>query len=83
MAKENIDRINEIEDLRARLDEENMALNEKLIKEKNELKDRLEKENEELKAKLEAAKNGLKGEIDGNHYSNTNRMNDLAEELSL
>ena len=82
MAKENIDRINEIEDLRARLDEENMALNEKLIKEKNELKDRLEKENEELKAKLEAAKNGLKGEIDGNHYSNTNRMNDLAEKLS-
>merc|ERR1712062_638965 len=56
---------------RARLDEENMALNEKLIKEKKE-----------LKAKLEAAKNGLKGEIDGNHYSNTNRMNDLAKKLS-
>ena len=61
MAAENIDRINEIEELRARLDEENLALKEKMEKEKKDLKDRLEKENAELKAQLEKAQEGLKG----------------------
>merc|ERR1711860_350345 len=51
-------------------------------KEKEELRIQLEKENAELKSQLEDSRNVLKNQIDGNHFSSTNRINDLAEKLA-
>ena len=82
MAKENQDRIREIEDLNARLAKEKDEIRERLEKEKEELRIQLEKENAELKTQLEDSRNGLKNQIDGNHFSSTNRINDLAEKLA-
>ena len=38
---------------------------------------RLEKENADLRSQLDNSKKGLQSEIDGNHFTNTNRINDL------
>ena len=82
MAKENQDRIREIEELNAKLNQEKDEIRERLEKEKEELRIQLEKENAELKSQLEDSRNGLKSQIDGNHFSSTNRINDLAEKLA-
>jgi len=82
MANENMDRIREIEDLNARLAAEKGEIRDRLEKEKEELRTRLEKENAELRRQLNDSKKGLQSEIDGNHFSNTNRINDIAEKLA-
>ena len=82
MACENMDRIREIEELNDRLNREKGEIRDRLEKEKEELRIRLEKENAELRSNLDQAKNGLQSEIDGNHFSSTNRINDLAEKLA-
>ena len=82
MANENEDRIREIEELNAKLNAENGEIRDRLEKEKEELRIRLEKENAELRAKLDDSKKGLQSEIDGNHFTNTNRINDLTDKLA-
>merc|ERR1719278_520197 len=82
MANENMDRIREIEDLNARLAAEKEEMRDRLEKEKEELRIRLEKENAELQRQLDDSKKGLQSEIDGNHFTNTNRINDLTDKLA-
>merc|ERR1712141_583463 len=81
MAAENAKRIDEINDLRDKLNAEKESIRIQMEKENAELRDRLEKENALLREQLDASRSGLQNNIDGNHNDNNNRINELAAKL--